>query len=160
MLEVAEQKLNSAKRFGRRMAILVTDIDHFKKVNDTHGHDVGDVIIRGLGDILRRAKRSTDSVARFGGEEFVIICEETDEAGARLLGERVRQELERTTFVAGGPGGGTTLNVTCSVGIATFPEAGATWDSMFKAADTALYASKQGGRNRVTVAGSERSHAA
>jgi two-component system, cell cycle response regulator len=160
MLEVAEQKLNSAKRFGRRMAVLVTDIDHFKKVNDTHGHDVGDVIIRGLGDILRRAKRSTDSVARFGGEEFVIICEETDEAGARLLGERVRQELERTTFVAGGPGGGTTLNVTCSVGIATFPGAGATWDSLFKAADTALYASKQGGRNRVTVAGSERSHAA
>ncbi len=160
MLEVAEQKLTAAKRFGRQLAVLVTDIDHFKRVNDTHGHDVGDIIIRGLGDILRRAKRSTDSVARFGGEEFVIICEETDEAGAMLLAERVRQELEKTTFVAGGPGAGTTVNVTCSIGIATFPDAGMTWEGLFKAADTALYASKQGGRNRVTVAGSDRSNAA
>ncbi len=160
MLEVAEQKLLAAKRFGRRLAVLVTDIDHFKKVNDTYGHDVGDVIIRGLGEILRRAKRSTDAVARFGGEEFVIICEETDEAGATLLGERVRQELERTTFVAGGPGESKTVSVTCSVGIATFPEAGGTWESLFKAADQALYASKQAGRNRVTVAAADKSHAA
>ncbi len=160
MLEVAEQKLLAAKRFGRHLSVLVTDIDHFKKVNDTYGHDVGDIIIRGLGDILRRAKRSTDAVARFGGEEFVVICEETDQAGATLLAERVRQELERTTFVAAGPGEGKTVQVTCSIGIATFPETGTTWDTLFKAADQALYASKQGGRNRVTVASADRVHAA
>ena len=149
MLDVAEQKIAAAKRFGRRLAVLITDIDHFKNVNDTHGHDVGDVIIKGLGEILRRAKRTTDSVARFGGEEFVIICEETDENGATLLAERVREELERTTFVASESG--KNVKVTCSVGVATFPEAGASWETLFKAADTALYASKQGGRNRTTV---------
>ncbi len=149
MLDVAEQKIAAAKRFGRSLSVLVTDIDHFKKVNDNHGHDVGDVIIKGLGDILRRAKRTTDSVARFGGEEFVIICEETDEKGAMLLAERVREELERTTFVASEDG--KSVKVTCSIGIATFPSAGASWEQLFKAADTALYASKQGGRNRTTL---------
>ena len=98
MLEVAEQKIAAAKRFGRHLSVLVTDIDHFKKVNDTYGHDVGDVVIKGLGEILRRAKRNTDAVARFGGEEFVVICEETDARGAMLLAERIREELARTTF--------------------------------------------------------------
>src|SRR6185503_3669469 len=93
MLDTAVAKIGAAKRFGRQLSVLVTDIDHFKKVNDTYGHDVGDVIIKGLGEILRRAKRNTDAVARFGGEEFVIICEETDARGAMLLAERVREEL-------------------------------------------------------------------
>ena len=76
----------------------MADIDHFKKVNDTYGHDVGDVVIRGLGDILKRQKRTTDVVARFGGEEFVVLCEQTDEKGAMLLAERIREELGKTTF--------------------------------------------------------------
>jgi diguanylate cyclase (GGDEF)-like protein len=156
MLEVAEQKLIAARRFGRQLSVLVTDIDHFKKVNDTYGHDVGDVIIKGLGEILRRAKRTTDSVARFGGEEFVIICEETDARGAMLLAERVREELERTTFHAttskdGRSRDAATLSVTCSIGVATFPSAGATWEELFKAADGALYVSKRTGRNRSTA---------
>jgi diguanylate cyclase (GGDEF)-like protein len=173
MLEVAEQKILAAKRFGRHMSVLVTDIDHFKRVNDTHGHDVGDVIIKGLGDILRRAKRTTDAVARFGGEEFVIICEETDARGAMLLAERVREELERATFLAKAhatddptaplplparsgrtpppPAAAPSIQVTCSIGIATFPEAGGTWEELFKAADEALYVSKRSGRNRSTA---------
>ncbi|NUP08129.1 MAG: diguanylate cyclase [Polyangiaceae bacterium] len=154
MLDVAEHKIAASRRFGRQLAVLVTDIDHFKRVNDTYGHDVGDVIIKGLGDILRRAKRTTDAVARFGGEEFVVICEETDERGAMLLAERVRTELAKTTFFAGPAEGSTeqrTLSVTCSIGIATYPAAGASWEALFKAADTALYASKQGGRDRTTV---------
>ena len=147
MLDAAEQKVAAARRFGRKLSVLVTDIDFFKKVNDTHGHDVGDVVIKGLGEILRRQKRTTDVVARFGGEEFVILCEQTDEAGALQLGERIREELGRTTFpTPTGP-----LSVTCSVGVATFPEGGETWDDLFKAADEALYASKRGGRNRVTL---------
>jgi diguanylate cyclase (GGDEF)-like protein len=144
MLDLASQKVAAATRFGRELSVLVTDIDFFKKVNDTHGHDIGDVVIRGLGDILRRAKRATDAVARFGGEEFVVICEETDAKGALLFAERIRKELEATTFrTPNGP-----LNVTCSIGIATFPEAGRDWDALFKAADEALYAAKHGGRNR------------
>ena len=156
MLEVAEQKIAAAKRFRRQLSVLIADIDHFKRVNDTYGHDVGDVIIKGLGEILRRAKRSTDAVARFGGEEFVIICEETDARGAMLLAERVREELGRTTFhphekVAQSGNASLAVSVTCSVGVATFPESGAIWEELFKAADEALYVSKRSGRNRSTA---------
>jgi len=155
MLDVADQKLRAARRFDRQLSVLIVDIDHFKRVNDNYGHDVGDVVIKGLGDILRRAKRDTDAVARFGGEEFVLICEETDERGAMLLAERIRTELERTTFFTStdkrDAETSETLTVTCSVGLATFPMAGATWDEMFKAADTALYVSKRSGRNRSTA---------
>ena len=147
MLDAATAKVAAATRFGRKLSVLITDIDFFKKVNDTYGHDVGDVVIKGIGDILKRQKRATDVVARFGGEEFVVLCEQTDEAGAELLGERIREEVERTVFHTPiGP-----LSITCSVGIATFPECGQTWDELFKAADDALYASKRNGRNRVTT---------
>ncbi|MGO9713765.1 MAG: diguanylate cyclase [Polyangiaceae bacterium] len=147
MLEAAEQKVAASARFGRKLSVVVTDIDWFKKVNDTYGHDVGDLVIKGLGAILTRQKRSTDQVARFGGEEFVVLCEQTDEAGAMLLAERIREELEKTTFHAKSA----SFKVTCSLGVATFPEAGRDWDALFKAADEALYASKHGGRNRVTA---------
>ncbi len=147
MLDQAAAKVAAATRFGRKLSVLITDIDWFKKVNDTHGHDIGDVVIKGLADILEKTKRATDVVARFGGEEFVILCEQTDEAGAALLGERIREELEKKVFhTPSGP-----LSVTCSVGSATFPEAGQTWDELFKAADEALYCSKRTGRNRVTA---------
>jgi diguanylate cyclase (GGDEF)-like protein len=155
MLEVADQKIASAKRFGKQLSVLVTDIDHFKKVNDTYGHDVGDVVIKGLGEILRRLKRNTDAVARFGGEEFVIICEETDARGAMLLAERVREELEKTVFHPQGKLGPNGMplgiSVNCSIGVATFPTAGGNWEEMFKAADESLYVSKRSGRNRSTA---------
>jgi two-component system, cell cycle response regulator len=147
MLEQAHQKVAAAARFGRKLSVLVTDIDFFKKVNDTYGHDVGDQVIKGLGEILKRQKRTTDVVARFGGEEFVLLCEQTDEPGSFMLAERIREELAKTVFTSPqGP-----FSVTCSVGVATFPEAGGKWDDLFKAADEALYASKRGGRNKVSV---------
>jgi two-component system cell cycle response regulator len=148
MLDTATQKIAAAARFGRKLALLVVDIDFFKKVNDTHGHDTGDLVIRGLGDILKRQKRATDVVARFGGEEFIVLCEQTDEAGAQLLAERIREELGKTSFRV--PGGGT-VAVTCSVGVATLPTAGGDWEALFRAADEALYTSKRTGRNRSTV---------
>jgi diguanylate cyclase (GGDEF)-like protein len=147
MLEAAHQKTAAAARFRRRLSVLVVDIDHFKRVNDTYGHDIGDFVIRGLGDLLKRQKRATDLVARFGGEEFVVLCEQTDDKGAILLAERIREDLEKTTFRT--PHG--VLTVSCSVGVATFPEAGGDWDSLFRAADEALYVSKRSGRNRSTA---------
>jgi diguanylate cyclase (GGDEF)-like protein len=147
ILEASAQKIAAAARFDRKLAVLVVDIDFFKKVNDTHGHDVGDLVIRGLGDILKRQKRTTDVVARFGGEEFVVVCEQTDEKGAMLLAERIREELGKTSFRTPSA----VLSVTCSVGVATFPEAGASWEALFKAADEALYVSKRSGRNRCTA---------
>jgi diguanylate cyclase (GGDEF)-like protein len=147
LTEVAHQKLRSAERFKKPLCMLVCDIDHFKKVNDTYGHDIGDLVIKGFGDALRRIKRDTDAVGRFGGEEFVVVCEETDAQGGAQLGERIRAELEATTFHTDlGP-----LHVTCSVGVAPYPAAGRTWEALFKATDEALYASKRGGRNKVTV---------
>ena len=147
MLAAAEEKIAAAARFHRELAVIAVDIDFFKKVNDTWGHDMGDRVIVGLGDILKRQKRTTDVVARFGGEEFVVLCEQTDEAGAVLLGDRIREELKKTTFRAKGG----ELSVTCSIGVATFPGAGRDWESVFKAADEALYVSKRSGRNRCTA---------
>jgi two-component system cell cycle response regulator len=145
--DVALQKLKSAQRFKKPLSLLVCDIDHFKRVNDTYGHDVGDLVIKGFADVLKRVKRDTDAVGRFGGEEFVIVCEETDERGALLLAERIRSELEATSFHSElGP-----IKVTCSVGASLFPLAGQTWEALFKSTDEALYASKRGGRNRVTL---------
>jgi diguanylate cyclase (GGDEF)-like protein len=152
LLELAGQKLRSAQRFGKSLSLLICDIDHFKKVNDTYGHDVGDVVIRGFADVLRRNKRDIDILGRFGGEEFVIVCEETAESGALQLGERIRADLEAARFCTEKG----ELQVTCSVGTATFPAFGQDWDTLFKSADEALYASKHGGRNRVSCAGGKR----
>jgi diguanylate cyclase (GGDEF)-like protein len=147
ILEAAALKIAAAARFDRRLSVIVADLDHFKKVNDTYGHDVGDLVIVGLGEILKRQKRTTDVVARFGGEEFVVLCEQTDEKGAILLGDRIREELGKTAFRTTKGA----LSVTCSIGISTFPEAGRDWETLFKAADEALYVSKRSGRNRCTA---------
>jgi diguanylate cyclase (GGDEF)-like protein len=145
--EVARQKLRSAQRFRKSLAVLICDLDHFKQINDTYGHDVGDQVIRGFAEVLRRTKRETDTVGRFGGEEFVVVCEETDLEGAELLAERIRAELGRSSFVSQVG----VVKITCSVGVATFPEAGSDWESLFKATDDALYTSKRTGRDRVTL---------
>ena len=147
LLDVAAQKLRAARRFSKPLSILICDIDHFKRVNDTYGHDVGDQVIKGFADALRRVKRDIDVVARIGGEEFVFLCEETTDKGGLQLAERIRGELEAMRFA-------TELGefqVTSSVGVATFPGAGQDWEAIFKSADEALYASKRGGRNRVTL---------
>jgi diguanylate cyclase (GGDEF)-like protein len=147
LLDTADQMMSSARRFGRPLSVLVADIDLFKRVNDTYGHDVGDEVIKELARIHAAAKRTTDAVARFGGEEFVTICEQTDAEGALLLAERIRAEFGETVFHAGGK----QLSCTCSVGIATFPDAGSSWVELFKAADEALYHSKRSGRDRATI---------
>jgi diguanylate cyclase (GGDEF)-like protein len=147
LVEAGAQKLRSANRFNKPLSLLLCDLDHFKTVNDVYGHDVGDVVIRGLSEVLLHAKRDTDVVGRFGGEEFVVVCEETAADGATLLAERIRKELADTTFhTEMGP-----VRANCSIGIATCPAAGTEWDALFKSADEALYAAKRAGRNRVTV---------
>ena len=143
-----ESKIRSADRFKKKLSLIVTDIDHFKSVNDTYGHATGDVVIKELGAILMRMKRETDRVARFGGEEFCILCEETDTDGAILLAERVRDELGKTVFQTElGK-----LRVTASLGVATFPRDAPDERGLFDITDKALYAAKHGGRNRVCTA--------
>jgi two-component system, cell cycle response regulator len=142
-----EAKLGAAERFGRKLSLIITDIDHFKLVNDTYGHATGDQVIRELGAVLGRLKRQTDIVARFGGEEFCLLCEETDALGATRLAERVRQELEATVFETEVG----RLQVTCSLGVATYPDHARTLETLFEGADRALYKAKHGGRNLVCV---------
>ncbi|MDH5676306.1 MAG: diguanylate cyclase [Myxococcales bacterium] len=143
--EEMKSRIHAAERFGRELALIITDIDHFKSVNDTYGHATGDVVIGELGAILQRLARETDVVARFGGEEFCILCEETGAEGAVQLAERIRQELEATRFETElGQ-----LKVTCSLGVATYPKHGAHRQQLFEAADAALYAAKHAGRNCV-----------
>lgn len=147
-LEELDAKWRSAARFSRKLSLLVTDLDHFKAVNDTYGHATGDVVIQGLGTILNRVKRETDSVARFGGEEFCVLCEETDTEGAISLAERVRSELSATRFQSeSGP-----VRITCSIGVATFPQDARTPEQLFEVSDQALYAAKRRGRDRVCTA--------
>ncbi|MGB5524557.1 MAG: GGDEF domain-containing protein, partial [Polyangiales bacterium] len=144
-LDQIEQKLLAAQRFGRKLSLIVTDLDHFKAVNDTYGHAAGDRVLQALGQVLRRVKRETDIVARFGGEEFCVLCEETDSRGAQLLAERVREELEGTELQTElGP-----LRVTASLGVATFPDHASTAPDLFVQGDKALYEAKNRGRNQV-----------
>ena len=144
-LDQLEQKLMAAQRFGRKLSVIVTDLDHFKAVNDTYGHAAGDRVLKELGGVLRRVKRETDLVARFGGEEFCVLCEETDARGARLLAERIREELENTELLTElGP-----LRVTASLGVATFPDNASTAADLFAQGDKALYEAKHRGRNQV-----------
>lgn len=150
-LEELERKLASAKRFNRPLSLIVTDIDHFKAVNDTYGHATGDVVIKELGEILRGVKRDTDIVARFGGEEFCVLCEETEVEGARLLAERIREELKTTVFQTEIG----RLTVTASLGVATFygddPSDMKDGGALFEASDKALYVAKHSGRDQVSV---------
>ena len=144
-LEELSRRLKVAERFGKKLSLIVTDIDHFKRVNDTHGHAAGDRVIRGLGEILRGLKRETDVVGRFGGEEFCILCEETDARGAILLAERVREQLKAREFDSELGH----VSVTGSLGVAEFPDDARTDTQLFELADKALYTAKQGGRDRV-----------
>ena len=144
-LDQLGQKMMAAQRFGRKLSLIITDLDHFKAVNDTYGHATGDRVLQELGRVLKTMKRETDLVARFGGEEFCVLCEETDARGAQLLAERVREELARTelqTEIGA-------LKVTASLGVATFPDHAQSAEELFAQGDKALYAAKHQGRNRV-----------
>jgi diguanylate cyclase (GGDEF)-like protein len=133
---------------GGRFALLLIDIDHFKKLNDTFGHPAGDAALRHTATLLHGHLRTADQDARFGGEEFAVIVAGADEPGALQLAERVRQGIEKGQLIFDGA----RLSVTVSIGVAVWPRDGASGPELVAAADRALYAAKQGGRNRVMVA--------
>jgi diguanylate cyclase (GGDEF)-like protein len=144
-----EEEFRRAKRYGKPLSIIMTDIDHFKKFNDTWGHQTGDLVLREVAKCVRSTIRDTDVAARYGGEEFAVILPETDVEGAAQFAERLRLKVEATTCQ--GPKG--PLQVTISLGVASIPHnAVDTTQEMIKAADEALYAAKHAGRNRYQVA--------
>jgi diguanylate cyclase (GGDEF)-like protein len=138
------QEIQRAKRGHKPIAFLMIDLDHFKDVNDTHGHLIGDQVLSELGSILVRSVRESDVCARYGGEEFGAIIHEATVEGARVLAERLRKSVEKATFPSG-------LKLTVSVGIAATddPEQ---MPALVEAADRALYEAKESGRNQIRIA--------
>ncbi len=137
-----------AERSGRSLSVLIADIDHFKRVNDTYGHDAGDLVLKEFSDRFRRYTRGVDLACRLGGEEFLIIMHDTDKALARQVGERVRECVAALPFKIGQS---QEIWVTASVGLATWEGDGDTSEALFKRADNALYAAKRQGRTQVVA---------
>ena len=151
-VEKMDEMLHRAARFGTPVSLLIMDTDHFKNVNDTYGHPVGDQVLRRLAGILHDSVRDkVDMAARYGGEEFAVLLENTPHDGALNLGERLRTALEAETFIHMEGSQAIQFHVTMSTGVASYPEAG---DAMLLVgkADEALYEAKQTGRNKVVSA--------
>ena len=146
--ELLAQAVAREDRQGGRFGLLILDLDHFKKLNDTYGHPAGDAALKSAAEVLKHHLRKGDLAARYGGEEFVAILPGTDEAGAQHLAERVREAIEKNRLVFEGA----KLGLTASFGLAMWPADGKEPESLLASADRALYAAKQAGRNRVTVA--------
>ena len=153
-IEDAQAEFSRAVRHNRSFAVAVLDVDHFKPVNDTYGHDTGDLVLQSITSVVADMLRDTDkftteaSQARMGGEEFALLFLETDETGALIAANRVREKIAETTIKwAGG-----NVSVTVSLGICVWSPRYVSVEEMIKAADRALYQAKSTGRNRVVLA--------
>ena len=142
------EELRRAERYGTVLSLMIMDIDHFKKFNDTYGHQTGDEVIKVVAKTIKASVREEDVPARYGGEEMLVLMPETDTEGAHKMAERVREAIQAVDLP--GPNG-ETLHVTVSVGVATWPLHAEDPDALIEVADKALYQSKQGGRNRTTI---------
>ena len=142
---MAEMALANCVRQKIPYSMMMLDIDHFKRVNDTFGHDVGDIVLQRVADILNQVHRDSDIIARYGGEEFIVFLSNTDVEGAKIAAERIRSAIEKAVIMAGD----TQVPVTISLGITNTQKGDIT--AMTKEADIALYHSKENGRNQATV---------
>jgi diguanylate cyclase (GGDEF)-like protein len=144
-LRIAEE-IERAKRFGAGMAVIMVDIDQFKRLNDEFGHLLGDEVLRQVSSLFHQQLRKFDVVCRYGGEEFAILLAQTNPQHALAAAEKLRRLVESWQFP------GVPRPVTISAGVATYPDHGSTRDELVKASDAGLYTAKQAGRNCVTMA--------
>jgi len=145
--ETIKRELTRAERNKQPVGIVMCDLDHFKLVNDTHGHLAGDEVLRVFAELLKKHARGSDIVCRFGGEEFVMFLPEMSPAVAYQRAELLRMELAKKRITLGA----TVIQVTASFGVAAFPENGETMDSLIRAVDAAMYQAKEEGRDRIVV---------
>lgn len=150
MEENLQRELHRANRGNKPLSVLMLDVDHFKRINDTFGHEAGDEVLKTIVTCLKEELRKGDLVCRFGGEEFILILPEANLEAAAQKAEHLRQALEGLNFLAGASHVGT---VTCSFGVAGIPEDPVEPEALLAAADKALYQAKNAGRNRIVVAG-------
>lgn len=149
--EAFARMIGETDRFGGSAGLVLCDVDHFKKVNDTYGHEIGDQVLIAVANALESGRRTTDSVARVGGEELALLLPQTDSTGAMEVAERTRASIEQLTVrTAAGE-----VKVTASFGVAMYTARSGTGGKLYERADRALYAAKNGGRNRVELAAGE-----
>lgn len=146
-MELSEREFARSVRYERPLAMFMLDIDHFKDVNDTYGHDVGDDVLRSLAETAVMALRGADILGRLGGEEFGVLLPETDESSAMEVAERLRRSIENTSISTREH----TLKITVSIGVSTLKKDTSSVQDLLKHADVALYDAKQSGRNRVIM---------
>jgi len=144
----AEQEVRRARRFARDMTVMMIDIDHFKAINDTHGHAIGDAVIQGVVKRALESLRQSDSIGRIGGEEFAVLLPETSLAAAYDVADRLRIHMQEKPIIAGH----TAITCTVSIGVGQLSAQDGGIEDLLHRADIALYAAKKGGRNRVEVA--------
>ncbi|WP_298273049.1 diguanylate cyclase [Geobacter sp.] len=148
LMETMEKEFQRASRKGGHLSLVILDIDYFKKINDTYGHQEGDRVLATLAEIVMKGLRSYDIAARYGGEEFVLLLPETPLPEAQAIAERLRGEVQEHSFNGILQG----QVITISLGVATYPSPRVeNIDSLFRQADEALYRAKQNGRNRVEI---------
>jgi diguanylate cyclase (GGDEF)-like protein len=148
MEESLDREFSRAARKKSSLAILMVDIDHFKRFNDTFGHQAGDALLRALGDLLKRYTRGQDIACRFGGEEFVLVLTDANLNGAMQRAEILRQQVKELSVEYAGQLLGA---ISVSIGVAVYPDHGATMIDVMRASDQALYRAKREGRDRVSV---------
>jgi diguanylate cyclase (GGDEF)-like protein len=148
MEESLEREFSRANRNKSTVAIVMMDLDHFKKFNDTFGHQAGDALLRTLGDFLKRNTRGQDIACRFGGEEFALVLTDSTFDGAIQRSEILRKQIKQLSVEYAGQLLGA---ISASMGVASFPDHGKTMGDVLRAADQALYCAKREGRDRVTA---------
>ena len=145
-MRVLEAEYKRAIRYKRSLALLLLDVDHFKNVNDTYGHPCGDLVLKDLAALLKGCLRSADVAARYGGDEIAVILPETNRAKASEVAEKLRRQLEKSSF----EWDGNSFSITCSIGVASVPETNIDgWNELLSSADKSLYRAKGKGRNHV-----------
>jgi diguanylate cyclase (GGDEF)-like protein len=147
--ETLARELSRANRTGQSLGLIMFDVDHFKRLNDTFGHDAGDTVLRELGRFVERNFRTSDVACRFGGEEFVILVPDTELEQLERRAQRLREAIKQVAFSHQGIPLGT---VTISLGAGISPDHGDSPDSLLGAADAALYRAKNAGRDRAVLA--------